>query len=329
MIHHIKEQRALAVAEMRGMVEKAQAEKRNLSADEAAKFDSLKAKITSLEEEETRATFIAEAERRMSGTPVSGDRSFTELESNVSLLSVIRAGMEGRALSGAEAEYSREVERRTGHKAGGTFVPLSVLEKRVNLTSTAGQIVPVDHRPDQFIDPLRNKLLARSLGVRVLSGLQGDVSIPAYGSGVTSGWVAENGALTASDMTFASKSLTLTLQEDKKGLYFELSLPDTSYARDLGVLVERGDISGCSFGFHVPDGGATWDMRSGQLTRDLIAIDLHEITITANPAYLDTTVAKRSMEEWKNSQLEANIRWIETCEDDDDDWMGRRCIRLY
>jgi len=208
MLSSIKEQRALAVAEMRGMVEKAQADKRNLSADEAAKFDSLKAKITSLEEEETRATFLAEAERRMSGTPVSGDKSFTELENNISLLSVIRAGMEGRALSGAEAEYSKEIERRTGRKAGGTFVPLSVLEKRVNTTASAGQVVPTDHRPDQFIEPLRNKLVARSAGARVLSGLQGDVHVPAYGSGVTSGWVAENGALTASDMTFASKSLT-------------------------------------------------------------------------------------------------------------------------
>lgn len=208
MISSIKEQRALAVAEMRGMVEKAQAEKRNLSADESAKFDSLKAKVTDLEGQEARATFLAEAERRQPGTPVSGDRSFTELENNVSLLSVIRAGMEGRALSGAEAEYSKEIERRTGRKAGGTFVPLSVLEKRVNTTTSGAQIVPVDHRPDQFINPLRNKLLVRALGGTALSGLQGDVSIPAYGSGVTSGWIAENSALTASDMTFASKSLT-------------------------------------------------------------------------------------------------------------------------
>ncbi|MBA2660081.1 MAG: HK97 family phage prohead protease [Nitrosospira sp.] len=123
-------------------------------------------------------------------------------------------------------------------------------------------------------------------------------------------------------------SRTLSLQEDTKGLYFELSLPDTSYARDLGVLVERGDISGCSFGFRVPDGGANWDMRSGKLTRDLIAVDLHEITITSNPAYLDTTVAKRSMEDWRKSQLSANIRWLETVDDDDDDW-GTRCARIY
>ncbi|MBA4142310.1 MAG: phage major capsid protein [Nitrosospira sp.] len=208
MIHELKEQRALAVTEMRGIVEKAQAEKRNLSADETARFEGLKSKITELEANESRASFLADAERRMSGTPVDGDKSFNALESNVSLMSVIRAGMEGRALSGAEAEYSKEVERRTGRKAGGAFVPLSALEKRVNTTSTAGQIVPVDHRADQFIEPFRNKLLMRAMGVRVLSGLQGDVSIPAYGTGVSSGWVAENGALTASDQTFGSKTLS-------------------------------------------------------------------------------------------------------------------------
>jgi HK97 family phage prohead protease len=81
-----------------------------------------------------------------------------------------------------------------------------------------------------------------------------------------------------------------------------LSLPSTSYATDLGVLVERGDIAGCSFGFTVPAGGDAWEMRSGQLTRDLIAVDLQEITITSNPAYRDTTVAVRSMEAWNTDQ---------------------------
>lgn len=92
---------------------------------------------------------------------------------------------------------------------------------------------------------------------------------------------------------------TLTLEEKNKGLYFELCLPDTSYARDLGILVERGDINGCSFGFQIPAGGDLWEMRNGQLTRDLITINLQEITITSNPAYLDTNVAVRSMEAWQ------------------------------
>jgi HK97 family phage major capsid protein len=206
MIHDYKEQKAQAVQEMRSMVEAAQAAKRNLNADEVAKFDALKTKVTTLEADEARAAFMADAERRMMGTPV--DKSQAELESNVSVREVLQAGMEGRSLTGAAAEYSKETERRTGRKAGGVFIPLSVLEKRVNTTSTAGQIVPTDHRADQFIEPFRNKLLARQLGARVLTGLSGNVDIPAYGSGVSSGWVAENGALTPSGMTFGSKTLT-------------------------------------------------------------------------------------------------------------------------
>lgn len=205
MIHQFKEQKALAVAEMRGMVEKAQGEKRNLSSDEVAKFETLKTRVTDLEGQEARAGFLADAERRMIGTPV--DKSQADLESNVSLLEVLQAGMEGRSLTGAAAEYSKETERRTGRKAGGVFIPLSVLEKR-NTTGTAGQIVGTDHRADQFIEPFRNKLLARQLGARVLTGLTGNVDIPGYGSGVSSGWVAENGALTPSGMTFGSKTLT-------------------------------------------------------------------------------------------------------------------------
>jgi HK97 family phage major capsid protein len=204
----IREAKAGKVAECRALLAKAESEKRSLNADESKNFDTLKGDIERLEADETRAAFMAEAERRMGGEPVQGDKSFADLEQSVSLLSVIRAGMEGRSLTGAEAEYHAEAQRRSGRKAQGVLVPLAALEKRVNTTTSAGEIVPTDHRPDQYIAPLRNKLLARKLGVRVLSGLSGDVSIPKFGSGTTSGWVAENGALSASDMTFDSVGLT-------------------------------------------------------------------------------------------------------------------------
>nr|WP_315476308.1 phage major capsid protein [uncultured Undibacterium sp.] len=206
MIHLYKEQKAQAVQEMRGMIERTQSEKRNLSGDELAKFEALKAKVTDLEGQEARASFLADAERRMMGTPI--DKAQTDLESNVSLMEVLRAGMEGRSLTGAAAEYSKETERRTGRKADGIFIPMSLLEKRVVTAANAGQVIGTDHRADQYIEPFRNKLLARKLGARVLTGLTGNVDIPAYGSGVTSGWVADNGALTATNMTFASKTMT-------------------------------------------------------------------------------------------------------------------------
>jgi len=89
---------------------------------------------------------------------------------------------------------------------------------------------------------------------------------------------------------------TLRLSEDIKGLAFEIDVPDTTAARDLLVSVERGDVKGASFAFSTPAGGDRWEMRGDHAIRELIDVDLYEITIPAQPAYLDTAVARRSFE---------------------------------
>ena len=110
-----------------------------------------------------------------------------------------------------------------------------------------------------------------------------------------------------------TKGGTLQLREDAKGLAFSLALPDTSHGRDLAILVDRGDISGCSFGFRVADGGDTWtDRGDGSMLRELMQIDLHEITLTADPAYQDTTIAMRSRPASLTIQQDANFLWLQT-----------------
>ena len=104
---------------------------------------------------------------------------------------------------------------------------------------------------------------------------------------------------------------TLKLKEDAHGLAFELALPDTTHGRDLAILVDRGDVAGCSFGFRVRDGGDRWEQRGGQLVRELLDVDLVEITLTADPAYQDTTVAMRSRPAAMSCDL--NLLWLETC----------------
>ncbi|MDP2330406.1 MAG: HK97 family phage prohead protease [Reyranella sp.] len=89
---------------------------------------------------------------------------------------------------------------------------------------------------------------------------------------------------------------TLRLKEDAKGLAFEIDLPNTTAARDLLVSVERGDVKGASFAFVVPAGGDKWEVRGETVFRELHEVALHEISITASPAYQDTTVARRSFE---------------------------------
>lgn len=88
---------------------------------------------------------------------------------------------------------------------------------------------------------------------------------------------------------------TLKLSEDTRGLHFEIDLPDTGTARDLAVSVERGDIRGASFAFNVAEGGDRWNTEGPRITRELLDVDLHEITITPTPAYPDTEVARRAL----------------------------------
>lgn len=207
-IQAIREQKSAKTQEARVMLAKAETESRNLTAAESASFEKLKGEITDLEAQESRQQFLEDAERRQSGTVIAGDR-FETAERSVSLLGVLRAGMEGRALTGVEAEVHAELEHRHGTaKHGGILVPLSAFEKRANTTTSAAELVGTDHRADQYIGPLRASLLVKNLGVRTLSGLVGNVSIPKYGSGLSAGWVTEGNPLSETSMAFDSVTLS-------------------------------------------------------------------------------------------------------------------------
>ena len=88
---------------------------------------------------------------------------------------------------------------------------------------------------------------------------------------------------------------TLRINEDDTGLAVEIDLPDTSDGRDLAISVERGDIDGMSFGFNVKED--RWTHKDEGLDeRELLKIELFEVSAVAFPAYPDTTIAKRSFE---------------------------------
>lgn len=79
-----------------------------------------------------------------------------------------------------------------------------------------------------------------------------------------------------------TRSKTLRLSEDARGLAFSLDVPDTQAGHDVLALATRGDLGGMSFGFLVPKGGEAW---SGD-RRELRNVDLKEISvISAFPAY--------------------------------------------
>lgn len=102
-----------------------------------------------------------------------------------------------------------------------------------------------------------------------------------------------------------SKAGTLRLKEDDKGLYVEIDLPDTSDGRDLAVQLERGDISGMSFGFRVTHD--EWDETGEIPSRTIHQVELYEVSAVANPAYPDTSLALRSLEEARKEQRRKNF----------------------
>ena len=99
-----------------------------------------------------------------------------------------------------------------------------------------------------------------------------------------------------------TKSKTLRLKTDDKGLGVEIDVPDTVDGRDLLTLVERGDISGMSFGFRVTK--QEWDETGNIPVRTILEVELFEVSAVAFPAYEDTEIGARSMAATK-AELEA------------------------
>lgn len=98
---------------------------------------------------------------------------------------------------------------------------------------------------------------------------------------------------------------TLRLKEDDVGLAVEIDLPDTSDGRDIATLIERGDISGMSFGFMVTK--QTWDETGDIPVRTIEEVELLEVSVVAFPAYDDTSIAMRSLEDLRKEKKAHNF----------------------
>jgi len=201
-LNDLREARALKVTEARALVDG----NAQLSPEQQTAFDKLKGEIKALEADEARAQFLEDMERRTAPT----DNKQREFESGVNVLDAIRAQVENRSVTGALAEFQQEAKRQgIEPKKGGLLVPASIFEKRTTqTTTTADKIVPDDYKASEFIGLLRNSLIVRSLGARVLSGLRGDVVIPKQTGASAAYWLTEGDSLVESNPTFDTISMS-------------------------------------------------------------------------------------------------------------------------
>lgn len=88
-----------------------------------------------------------------------------------------------------------------------------------------------------------------------------------------------------------TKNGTLTLSEDEVGLRFDADLPDTSEARDLWTLIQRGDVDQMSFAFRVIR--QKWSADRTERTLTEVSLADGDVSVVTYPAYPTTSVEAR------------------------------------
>lgn len=115
----------------------------------------------------------------------------------------------------------------------------------------------------------------------------------------------------ASHVLGRTASGTLRLSEDKRGLAYEIDLPDTQLAKDLAASITRGDITGSSFSFTVLR--EEWKLEKDREVRTILEVDtLFDVGPVTFPAYGATDAglrslgeadeARQSLERWKQRE---------------------------
>ncbi|WP_348995927.1 HK97 family phage prohead protease [Achromobacter sp. HNDS-1] len=98
-----------------------------------------------------------------------------------------------------------------------------------------------------------------------------------------------------------TRSNTLRLEIDSRGLAYTIDPPDTQTVRDLVLTpLKRGDVTGSSFGFRVAADGDEWRREGEIVVRTIHRLaGLRDVSPVTYPAYGDSHAAQRSLGSWK------------------------------
>jgi HK97 family phage prohead protease len=112
---------------------------------------------------------------------------------------------------------------------------------------------------------------------------------------------------------------TMTLTEDERGLKVSIRLVDTTLNRDLLTNIRSGNVDAMSFGFRAMADKWEEDKENNRDIRTLLDVDLREVSPVTWPAYVDTTIAARSLEKAKDEQREEQISEEDTGQPGEDE----------
>lgn len=110
----------------------------------------------------------------------------------------------------------------------------------------------------------------------------------------------------ADKVPLARTPKTMQLEVTPAGVHMRAVLPDTAEARSVYEAVKRGDLSGMSFAFTVPEGGSTFNAATN--TRTISKINkVYECSVVAFPAYPETSVEARAQMQDAQARRKAKI----------------------
>ncbi len=97
---------------------------------------------------------------------------------------------------------------------------------------------------------------------------------------------------------------TMTLEETPEGLIYRITPPETSYAQDLIMSMERGDVNRSSFGFRVLEESWKHPTEDQPLpVRVLHKVRLYDTGPVTFPAYPETSAEVRSEARAKATEI--------------------------
>lgn len=103
-----------------------------------------------------------------------------------------------------------------------------------------------------------------------------------------------------------TRSNTLQLTVDSRGLAYTITPPDTQTVRDMVLApMARGDINGSSFGFRVAPDGDEWRQEGDLVVRTIHKFQtLFDVSPVTYPAYDESLSAQRSLTAWQQARDE-------------------------
>ena len=141
-----------------------------------------------------------------------------------SMFRAINASASGNwSNAGLEREASDEIAKRLGKEPRGFYAPSDIewgqRDMTVGSATAGGNLKGTDLLASDFVDALRPKLVLADLGSKMMTGLVGDVAIPALNARTSTYWVAESGVPTEGSPTVRQ----ITMAPKTVGAYVDIS----------------------------------------------------------------------------------------------------------